>query len=385
MKGSEFYGSNNKEKYPEDGKLNLCKKCVSAHVDSWDSSTYTWILQELDVPYVPDEWNKLLLKYGQDKSKMTGTTVLGRYLSKMKLKQYKDYRWADTEYLQEINNNKIKETMTRQGYTASQIDEVIEKGTYTSLPMPPPQNVEEPDPPQSGYVDYSYSSEIEQEMIKDLTDEDRRYLCIKWGKAYRPDEWIRLEQLFQEMMESYDIQSAGDRNTLILACKSSLKANQLMDVGDIDGAQKAGKMYDNFMKSGKWTAAQNKTEDSEFIDAIGELVAICEADGFIPKYYVDGPQDAADRVIEDLKKYTSDLITNETGLSTIIETAVKQIQEENEKIKAAAETGTFESSEEEKMFDYDENVIISDKDFSDFKDFQNELTEQDARLFEGDD
>jgi len=27
------------------------------------------------------------------------------------------------------------------------------------------------------------------------------------------------------MMESYDIQAAGDKNTLILACKSSLKAN----------------------------------------------------------------------------------------------------------------------------------------------------------------
>jgi hypothetical protein len=44
-------------------------------------------------------------------------------------------------------------------------------------------------------------------------------------------------------------------NTLKLACKCSLKANQLLDIGDIDGAQKATKMYDGLMKSGKWTAA----------------------------------------------------------------------------------------------------------------------------------
>ena len=59
----EFYGSNNLEKYP-DGKLNTCKKCLTMHVDNWDPNTYLWILQECDVPYVPDEWSKLMMKYG---------------------------------------------------------------------------------------------------------------------------------------------------------------------------------------------------------------------------------------------------------------------------------------------------------------------------------
>jgi hypothetical protein len=27
----------------------------------------------------------------------------------------------------------------------------------------------------------------------DLTDEDRTYLRLKWGKAYKPEEWIKLE------------------------------------------------------------------------------------------------------------------------------------------------------------------------------------------------
>jgi hypothetical protein len=31
-------------------------------------------------------------------------------------------------------------------------------------------------------------------------------------------------------------------------------------MGDIEGAQKATKMYDGLMKSGKFTAAQNKAE-----------------------------------------------------------------------------------------------------------------------------
>jgi hypothetical protein len=30
------------------------------HVDNFKPDTYLWILQECDVPYVPEEWNKLL-------------------------------------------------------------------------------------------------------------------------------------------------------------------------------------------------------------------------------------------------------------------------------------------------------------------------------------
>ena len=40
------------------------------------------------------------------------------------------------------------------------------------------------------------------------------------------------------MMNSYDIQTAGHKDTLKLICKTSLKANQLIDIGDVDGYQK---------------------------------------------------------------------------------------------------------------------------------------------------
>ena len=100
MSEKEFYSSNNLEKYPNDGKLPICKKCITMHVDNWDPSTYLWILQEVDVPYIPKEWNKLMATYAKDRSKVSGMTILGRYRSKMKLKQFKDYRWKDTEFLQ---------------------------------------------------------------------------------------------------------------------------------------------------------------------------------------------------------------------------------------------------------------------------------------------
>lgn len=387
MRADQFYTSNNLEKYPEEGKLHQCKKCLTMHVDNWNPETYLWILQELDVPYVPEEWNKALAKWGQDPSKVTGITILGRYLSVMKLKQYKDYRWEHTDFLQEVANKKIKDAMSRQGYDAAQIAEAIDKASFPIPEGPLAQPVYESDEQDSqayetGNLYQPFAQDIENELISDLTDEDKRMLCIKWGKTYRPDEWIKLEQLYQEMMESYDIQTAGDKNTLILACKSSLKANQLMDIGDIDGAQKATKMYDSLMKSGKWTAAQNKADGTELFDSIGEIVAMCERDGFIPRYYVTGPQDHADRIIQDMEKYTSDLITNETGLTTLMENALKQIEEENERIKAAAEMGEALEDEEDKMFSYDNDKLITDEDISEFKDFQLSNTEHDQDVIQ---
>jgi len=41
------------------------------------------------------------------------------------------------------------------------------------------------------------------------------------------------------------------------------------------------------MKSGKFTAAQNKADQGEFVDSIAELVEICETQGFIPRFYID--------------------------------------------------------------------------------------------------
>ena len=376
MNGEQFYTSNNLEKYPNDGKLNQCKKCITMHVDNWNPDTYLWILQEVDVPYVPEEWNKLLATYGKDKTKLTGMSILGRYLSKMKLKQFRDYRWEHTEHLQNLANKKIEETMKRSGYDREQIDEALMKATFTvpegDLTPPPISNAETWDGPAA--IDNTISQQVEQEMVSDLTDEDRRYLCLKWGKTYRPDEWIRLEELYEKMLASYDIQSAGDLNTLQLACKSSLKANQLLDLGDIDGAQKAMKMYETMMKAGKWTAQQNKEEGNDAIDSIGELVAICERDGFIPKFYTEGPKDKADRVLQDMKIYTQDLIESETGLSTKVERAVVQMEEEEARIKAAAEMG--DEAEEEAMFNYDKPVFEL-ADYSEFKDFEAELSEED--------
>ena len=367
LKAIEFYGSKNTEKYP-DGKLKQCKACLTMHVDNWDPTTYHWILEEVDVPYIQEEWNKILQKELSEGKKITTMTIIGKYLAKMKLKQFKDYRWKDTNLLREMAEARAAEAMRLQGYAQAEIDQALATG-IVQAPERPTMFAETDLPPEP---------EID-EFENDLTEEDRTYLRLKWGKSYRAEEWVTLEQLYEEMLQSYDIQAAGDLNTLKLACKCSLKANQLLDIGDVDGAQKATKMYDSLMKSGKWTAAQNKTDENELIDSVGELVALCERDGFIPRYYSATPKDHVDRVIEDLKKYTTDLVREETGLSSMIEMAMRQMEDEKAKIEAAAELGEdTEEEAENKMFNYDAEVVpVSAADYEEFNEFQEELEDED--------
>jgi hypothetical protein len=47
-------------------------------------------------------------------------------------------------------------------------------------------------------------------------------------------------------------------------------------MGDVEGFQKMSKVYDSLMKSGNFTAAQNKADNGEFVDSVGELIELCE-------------------------------------------------------------------------------------------------------------
>ena len=367
MGENEFYSSNNLEKYPNDGKLRQCKKCITMHVDNWNPDTYLWILQEIDVPYIPEEWNKLMMTYAKDKSRVTGTTILGRYLSKMKLKQFKNYRWKDTEFLQEMAEKKLTETMRRSGYDEQQIAAAVQEGKITI-----------PEEPVFAPANYHTEDQQEEEVEElDLTDEDKTYLRLKWGKAYKPEEWVKLEQLYDEMMQSYDIQSAGHIDTLKLVCKTSLKCNQLIDFGDVEGFQKMSRVYDQLMKSGKFTAAQNKADSGEFVDSISALVEICEKDGFIPRYYTDSPKDRVDETIADLKGYTHSLVVEEMNLGNLIENAVKEMAQQESKEE--------DEDVEDEILTLAEADALKDEDFVEYSEFLEKESDDDNNLIkEGD-
>ena len=272
---------------------------------------------------------------------MNGMSVFGKYLSKMKLKQWKEYSWADSEKLQaeaaaKAENNGVEkneefEAELQAKYEAGEISEAEYK---TLMSVPAQIKAEETRPAANPYLgpDNPYN---EQEMFpedelpdpsSELTQEDKIYLAMKWGRMYKLAEWVELEKTYNEMMESFDIQDADTKNTLILLCKTTLKANQALDSGDIEGFQKLSKVQESLRKTAKFTAAQNKEKKDDFIDCVGELVVMCEKEGFIPRFATDIPQDKVDITLKDMQNYTRKLVTQDLGFGQQIEDALKKIQ-----------------------------------------------------------
>lgn len=268
--------------------------------------------------------------------------------------------------------------MAAQGFDQAEIETAIMKGY---IPTP-----ERPKDAEEIYA----AAQQEEQVDYGLTEEDRIYLRNKWGKTYKEEEWIQMEQLYNDFVNSFDIQTAGHRDTLKMLCKTSLKANQLLDIGDIDGYQKAQKAYDSLMKSGKFTAVQNKTESGDFVDSISELVAICEKEGFIPRYYVDEPKDRVDAVLRDMQNYTKSLIMEETNLGNMLETALKQIQEDKEKEAKISideesddEEARMKALEDSLFADVEEDTSISDNDYEEYYDWKERMAEENEDIING--
>ena len=373
--------------YKDGNKTELCKKCLTMHIDNFNPDTFLWLLKKMDVPYVPSEWNVLRDRaYAKDPNKMNGMSVFGKYLSKMKLKQWKDYGWEDSERLQakELENNKDKieewqelEKLTQERFENGEISEAEYK-TLVSASMQnemlngPTSVPIAAAPPEDPYIQEDELYDLSDE----LTEEDKKYLAMKWGRLYKPSEWIELEKIYEQMTASFDIQDADTINTLILICKTNLKMNQAIDIGDLDGFQKLSRVSESLRKSAKFTAAQNKEEKNDFVDSVGELVSMCEREGFIPRFATDIPQDKVDLTLKDMNKYLYKLVTQDLGFGQQIEDALQKI-----KIQQEMQSNNDLSLDA----DADTEELI-DQDYEDFYQSVHNQKEQDLDMQkEGDD
>ena len=369
--------------YKDSTKTEMCKKCLTMHIDNFDENTYLWLLEKMDVPYIPEEWNVLRERAYAKNPNLNGMSVFGKYLSKMKLKQYKQYGWADTEKLNALNDEKRAIQKEERKKFEEEIKKQFEAGEigeaeYKTMISAETQNKEymsrpiaQPEFSQDKY--FSENNEIVQEqmnsLISELTQEDKKVLAMKWGVLYRPEEWIELEKDYNNMMNSFDIQDADTINTLILICKTNLKMNQALDAGDIEGYQKLSKVSESLRKSAKFTAAQNKEQKNDYVDCVGELVTMCEKDGFIPRFETDIPQDKVDLTLKDMENYLYKLVTQDLGFGQQIEDALKKIQiqkEMNENV--------------EDILEDDDPTTLIDQDYEEFYNSVNEQKEQDSTL-----
>ena len=372
--------------YKDGQKTEMCKKCLTMHIDNFEPDTFLWLLEKMDVPYIPEEWNVLRDRaYAKDPHKMNGMSVFGKYLSKMKLKQWKAYGWADGERLREQNAARAEQIREEQAAYEAEIKQQYEEGKiseaqYKTLMSTETQHAEEPmygpapNMDNNPYNENNFMSEDELiDPASELTTEDKMYLAMKWGRLYKPNEWVELERKYTEMMNSFDIQDSDTTGTLILICKTYLKMNQAIDCGDVSGYNTLSRVYDTLRKSAKFTAAQNKEAKNDYVDSVGELVAICEREGFIPRYATDIPQDKVDVTLKDMNNYVRKLVTQDLGFGQQIEDSIKKLQIQKE------------MREQEDDFDFDEDEVdgLKDKDYEEYFEVIQEQKQKDIKIMYG--
>lgn len=373
MKINQFYKN-------RAGELNdLCKKCLTMHIDNFNPETYVWILKDMNFPYIPSEWNVIRDKAFAKNPNLNGTSVFGKYMSKMWIKQHKDETWEDSEKIQEEQAKREAEMAAQRERYEEELKLQLENGEITesqyktlvstetqnqeqlyAIPVSP-QSIDNPFENPNAFIDESLLVDVSA----DLEEEDKIYLAMKWGRLYKPNEWVELEKTYNEMMDSFDIQDADTINTLKIICKTYLKMNQAMDGGDVEGFQKYQKSYNDLRKTAKFTAAQNKENKDEYVDSVGELITMCERDGFIPRYVVDAPQDKIDATLQDMNNYVKKLVTQDLGFGQQIEDAIKKIQIQKE----------MEES-------FDQEIQLNDDDFEDYYEEIEKWKQQDEEEYE---
>lgn len=389
MEDTNFYT------YRDGRKHDKCKACLTMHIDNFDPQTFLYILEDFDVPWLPWEWNKLRdAAYAKNPQKMNGLSVIGKYLSKMKLKQFNKDRWADSERLQKQHEkllgvkqqqDKVYEQHIKQQFQNGQISEAQYR-TLVSTQFQKQheyvvtaKNYENIDPigRDNAFREQEFISQDDLPNIaSQLTLEDKQYLAMKWGRTYKMSEWVQLQKKYTQMMQSFDIQDADSKNTLIFICKTYLKMNQAIDIGDVEGYQKLSRVYDILRKSAKFTAAQNKEDKNQFIDSVGQLVAYCQKNGGqIPRYEIKVPYDILDKIIDDLKEYNRSLVYEDTALA-------RQIQDYIKQARAAAANKKDRVQAKQQGYDVPQ---MSDEDIMNFKEFiQNQEKATQKQIDRGD-
>jgi hypothetical protein len=378
MQDKNFYKARNGVPF------DICKKCLTLHVDVTKPETYMWILKALDVVYAEEEMNVTVNKDYAKKGaeNFNHAAAFGKYLAKMKLNPWNAYGFADSEKIKEEREARKQDAIKQEEqfsqdlleqFKNGQIDEYEYKTMTTVAQQESDRDKMAIDPKitfakdkkngaaptVSGETNFYDENEfIAEEDLPDpaseLTQEDKVYLAMKWGRLYKPAEWIELEATYKEYVNSFEVNDPDTEKALMMICKVILKMNQALDAGDVESFKKLSSTYESMRKSTKFTAAQNKEDKDAGVASIGELIVMCEQDGFIARFPTDIPQDKVDFTIKDMNNYSYKLVTQDLGFGDQIENALKALKLRKEE-------------EEEANLEEDKEIEgLGDKDISEY-------------------
>lgn len=304
-----FFKTNRVDKHPS-GYLPECKTCVSMTIDDTDPSTFLSLLKEIDIPYMPTVWRELVVK----KDPKAGS-IIGKYVSKARLNQYKRYRWADTQSLVDKETDSLLEALRQTSDSESEAEKQVEAiMNFTDIPsQKAPMNVD--DGPSMSAGMYQLIGLTPETSKYHLTQKEIDELKVTWGRDYSEDDYMALEQQFHDMQSSYVINDPIAISNAKIICKMTLKMNKFLDIDDVESVSKISRQLDLFIKSANLAPVQQKDRQSSTF-AISQLAFMIEKEGgFIPQWDTSEPMDNIDMILKDMQDYTNSLVLGESNIN----------------------------------------------------------------------
>ena len=150
-----------------------------------------------------------------------------------------------------------------------------------------------------------------EEEIPEIREQRYKDLRRKWGENYDDDELNQLEDLYNGLLNTQNINGALQIDQAKKLCKISLEIDHRIVAGDKE-ADKFISSYDKIIKSAEFTPknAKNATD----FDSFAEVAYWLEKRGHVNKFYDDVTRDVIDETIKNIETYNQRLYINEGGI-----------------------------------------------------------------------
>lgn len=287
-----------------DKVLPICNSCIKEFLKT---ESFSWeaidkLCQLADIPFIPKQWETLYQANGQD--------TFPVYARVFNAREYESIGWDDYY---------------------KQFLELKERGLIEDeLPL------------------------INEEKLARLRE--------KWGSNYDDEELFQLEDLYNGIIASQNVNGALQVKHAKQICMMSLELDSRIRAGtDFD---KLLSSYDKLVKVADFTPKNSKSAND--FDSVGELFHWLEKQGWRNKYYDGATRDELDEMMKNFENYNQRLYINESGIAEEIARRTEQLKTVNE-------------AEQENFYNLDTNFDLDEYDNEGYEnlmgdeDFQEEV------------
>lgn len=250
-----------------DGALPICNSCIESYLEDveFDWGEVNKLCQYADIPFVPKEWERM--------RELNGSNAFSKYAEVFAQSEYEDLGWS--EYFEAFRALKA-------------------------------------------------SGELDDEL-PGIADKKRQKLQERWGANYDDEALRYLENLYNGLMTTQNVNGALQVDQALKICKMSYEIDcRIREGADFD---KLLSSYDKLVKAAEFTP-KNVKNINDF-DSVGELIKWLEKRGWHNTFYDDVSRDIVDETMQNFQAFNQRLYTNESGIG-------EQITERLNNLKSVA-------------------------------------------------